>query len=417
MRIATAVKRKNELICKAGRFLTGREHAIAASKDMIAFRADVPFRIVQVVATALEWPIRRISRKQGSRQDSNPVQPISMGLALGVMYPLVAVLAAFDAGVLLPDSPYANISLTEDYHQIFLMVASPLALVLGADFYFRVFRSFKDLHGTGVIRERTDGKVEFKEVLNRLHSRLNSWRWQFLFAPLSVAGAIYAWWQANLVGERWVAHISIGPDIWLIGMTILGWWVTLFFAYKCVTIGVAVSMLTHKDNFEWTTPDVHNAGADAITALSWMWLRVHLIVVLIGSFILVFAAATNAWTQPTVVFGIVFYILLAPAIFFGPLAAVHGVMKDYKTAEVHAAGQELESARTQVNNRLANGGSASLNLEAFLLLDFREKEFSRKLALQTWPMSIVVTRVVWATYLLPIPMGMTSAGLFRLIAP
>lgn len=377
--------------------------------------SDVPLRILQSFAAALEFPLRKfVSRRQNLNHQVGPALPITVGFALVLMYPAVAIVDAFYGETLLIDSVRVKTPLVTDYPQLFLMTASPIAIVLGVSFYRRLFPLFERLKSEKVILERSNS--DFEKAIGKINRRLNSWWPQLLFIPLSIIGTILAY-RANHIasesGERWVSEVSLGPDVWLTGMTFLGWWMTLLFAYKCIVVILGINALLDQRKFEWSTPSQPSDGADAVFDISTTWFRVHLIAVLIGCFIVLHAAATNRWTEPQVVFGISAYIVLAPLIFFGPLLSVHRAMVEYKERVVLDTRSRLNSARKIMEDDIRNGNVSKLQ-QQILVEEYMGRNFARVSNLPTWPMNIAMTKIVSVTYILPLPVGFLANWLFEI---
>ena len=210
-----------------------------------AYQTDVPVRLLQAAAALLEYPIRRLNPSQDPRLP----HPVSMGLALVLFYSVAGSFMALFAGVFLPGSPNVQVPLAEDYPQIFLMIAAPVAIVLAMNFYRSVFEVLRQLHRRGIISERPGSEFLVDGVLAELHKRLNSPSWQLLCAVASVAAAGLIIWHAEAAGERWVAELPIWASVWGAVMVMLGWWVTLFFFYKCAIIILTIRLLTDERKF------------------------------------------------------------------------------------------------------------------------------------------------------------------------
>ena len=413
MGVATVRTKFSASMDSISRSLAFRRHCIRVDQ-MNAYQGDIPLRVFQYIALGIAYPISRLATKKRLRA-ADVAHPAVWGSMVLLLYAGVSIFAAMQSNVLFSSSPEISLPLSRDYVQIFLMAAAPLAVALAADFYSMVFPRLKRLHTEGAVSEIES--CACLNLLTNLHWRLNSWRWQTVILPVSVVGPISASLNTYHLtsGGSWAFHIPIALLIWLLFISIILWWVTLFFVYKCIIIWKAIRLFTDCKKFRWRKLGEDGEHLNAIYEISTMWFRVHLVVVLIGSFVILYASVREAWTQPVIILGVGLYIVLAPVVFFGPLYTIHRKMKSLKLMEVSAARETHNSARAQLMSRVETGKLGSTPVRDFMLVDFTEKELNRTLKLPTWPLNVAVARGVWATYLLPLPLGIASTWLVRAI--
>lgn len=380
---------------------SGSESAYVGNLSPIA--TDIPWNMLLMGARLLEYPFRRRQK----RSNRGVPRLVSVGLFVALVYPLIMLVAAAQMGVLLSTTVPSHLKpLAEDYAQLSLWVIGPMLLVIGTDFYKKLFPAFADLHRRGAIRERRPGA--FAESIRQLYRRVNSVAWQPLFLAVAVAGTVLLHVIALQLNDRWVVALPTAVTVWMVLLTCMGWFASLFFAYKATMVWFVLRRMTSGRGLILRPVGSDLVRGDWLNRMSSLWLRVFWMVVLLGCFAFLYAATNSAWTQPAPALGLSLYILVAPGTLLIPLCSLRRVMTHQKRKATREARRKLEMAYRRLDEEQVEGWSSEGRDALLVTIDRWKMEVERMQRLPTWPMKMAHLRNAFFIYLLPFFLGIAA---------
>jgi len=366
-------------------------------------------------------PILR--RLTGSR-----ASPITLGIIYAVAFIFIRAVFAWQSGCLL--SQGAMIGFVDDpglYTNIFFAAAIWAAYVWMPRGIAGVFNGLRDNKIVGepapAIRTAKGANYTYRSFLAEMQTMFRRWWWPIIALLVAIViplVLVRPGYLRHMQAQDW-CPTSDYPNMVLA----LLWVIVGFYAFAVLFVQCVLGIYWLNRLFKSFTIDVrplHPDGAGGLSHLGNFALKLSYLITIVG-LLLVQTAVTRHYIahrsfgfspETEIVVGLVVYMVVAPIVFFAPLAAAHRSMREAKKSLLLKIDDRFAAAYNDIQDKLEDENT-DLEGELKTFKELQElHDMVRKFPV--WPFNADNLRRFGTSWMLPIMLGVLVEVAARLIA-